>query len=92
MCGIIGIIGKETVAPLLVEGLRRLEYRGYDSAGLATLVNGSIERRRAQGKLSNLEDRLAVEPVPGMIGIGHTRMTYTNHARDRLYCKTVFQI
>ena len=73
MCGIIGIIGKETVAPLLVEGLRRLEYRGYDSAGLATLVNGSIERRRAQGKLSNLEDRLAVEPVPGMIGIGHTR-------------------
>ena len=73
MCGIIGIIGKQTVAPLLVEGLRRLEYRGYDSAGVATLVNGSIERRRAQGKLVNLEDRLEAEPVTGMIGIGHTR-------------------
>ena len=51
MCGIIGIIGKEEAAPLLVEGLKRLEYRGYDSAGVATLVNGTIERRRAQGKL-----------------------------------------
>ena len=51
MCGIIGIIGKQTVAPLLVEGLRRLEYRGYDSAGVATLVNGSIERRRAKANL-----------------------------------------
>jgi glucosamine--fructose-6-phosphate aminotransferase (isomerizing) len=73
MCGIIGIIGKQAVAPLLIEGLRRLEYRGYDSAGIATLVNGSIDRRRAQGKLVNLENCLEVEPVAGYIGIGHTR-------------------
>ena len=73
MCGIIGIIGKGEVAPLLIEGLRRLEYRGYDSAGVATLVNGSIERRRAEGKLSNLEARLKKQPVAGTIGIGHTR-------------------
>ena len=73
MCGIIGIIGKDEVAPLLVEGLRRLEYRGYDSAGIATLVNGRIERRRAEGKLVNLEARLQEHPVTGRIGIGHTR-------------------
>ncbi len=73
MCGIIGIIGKGEVAPLLIEGLRRLEYRGYDSAGIATLVDGRIERRRAEGKLTNLEARLAEEPVAGRIGIGHTR-------------------
>ncbi len=73
MCGIIGIIGKGEVAPLLIEGLRRLEYRGYDSAGIATLVDGRIERRRAEGKLANLEARLAQEPVAGTIGIGHTR-------------------
>ncbi|HYM04512.1 MAG TPA: glutamine--fructose-6-phosphate transaminase (isomerizing), partial [Stellaceae bacterium] len=73
MCGIIGIIGKGEVAPLLVEGLRRLEYRGYDSAGIATLVNGHIERRRAEGKLDRLVDRLGQEPVTGKIGIGHTR-------------------
>ena len=73
MCGIIGIIGKGEVAPLLIEGLRRLEYRGYDSAGVATLVDGRIERRRAEGKLANLETLLAREPVAGTIGIGHTR-------------------
>jgi glucosamine--fructose-6-phosphate aminotransferase (isomerizing) len=73
MCGIIGIIGKGEVAPLLIEGLRRLEYRGYDSAGVATLVDGRIERRRAEGKLTNLEALLAREPVAGTIGIGHTR-------------------
>ncbi len=73
MCGIIGIIGKGEVAPLLIEGLRRLEYRGYDSAGVATLVDGRIERRRAEGKLSNLETLLARQPVAGTIGIGHTR-------------------
>ena len=73
MCGIVGIIGKAEVAPLLVDGLRRLEYRGYDSAGIATLVNGQIERRRAQGKLINLEKLLAEQPVSGLIGIGHTR-------------------
>ncbi len=63
MCGIIGIIGKGEAAPLLVEALRRLEYRGYDSAGVATLVNGTIERRRAEGKLANLEALLDREPV-----------------------------
>jgi glutamine---fructose-6-phosphate transaminase (isomerizing) len=73
MCGIIGIIAKERVAPRLLEGLRRLEYRGYDSAGIATLVNGRIERRRAEGKLDNLARRLDEEPVQGGIGIGHTR-------------------
>ncbi len=73
MCGIVGIIGKAEVAPLLVEGLRRLEYRGYDSAGVATLVNGRIERRRAQGKLANLERLLGERPMGGTIGIGHTR-------------------
>jgi glutamine---fructose-6-phosphate transaminase (isomerizing) len=73
MCGIIGIIGKAPVTPLLVEALKRLEYRGYDSAGVATLVNGYIDRRRAEGKLVNLEARLAAEPLPGTIGIGHTR-------------------
>lgn len=73
MCGIIGIIGKAPVTPLLVDALKRLEYRGYDSAGVATLVNGHIDRRRAEGKLVNLEARLAAEPLPGIIGIGHTR-------------------
>src|ERR1700719_146227 len=73
MCGIIGIIGKEMVAPSLLEGLRRLEYRGYDSAGIATLVNGRIEGRRAEGKLDNLAKRLEEAPVQGGIGIGHTR-------------------
>src|SRR5579864_6005468 len=73
MCGIVGIIGQAPVAPLLVEGLRRLEYRGYDSAGLATLVKGKIERRRAEGKLDRLVDRLKLEPLGGTIGIGHTR-------------------
>ena len=73
MCGIIGIIAKDTVAPRLIEGLRRLEYRGYDSAGIATLVDGHIERRRAEGKLANLARRLEQHPVQGAIGIGHTR-------------------
>ena len=73
MCGIIGIIAKRPVAGELVDGLRRLEYRGYDSAGIATLSNGAIERRRAEGKLANLVARLEKEPVRGTIGIGHTR-------------------
>ncbi len=73
MCGIVGIIAKDIVAPGLIEGLRRLEYRGYDSAGVATLVDGRIERRRAEGKLVNLARRLEHEPVQGAIGIGHTR-------------------
>jgi glucosamine--fructose-6-phosphate aminotransferase (isomerizing) len=73
MCGIIGIIAKRPVAAELIEGLRRLEYRGYDSAGVATLIDGRIERRRAEGKLGNLVARLDKEPVHGTIGIGHTR-------------------
>jgi glucosamine--fructose-6-phosphate aminotransferase (isomerizing) len=73
MCGIIGIIGKKAVSPLLIEGLRRLEYRGYDSAGVATLVDGRIERRRAEGKLDRLDERLKQAPLAGRIGIGHTR-------------------
>jgi glucosamine--fructose-6-phosphate aminotransferase (isomerizing) len=73
MCGIIGIIGTHDAAPRLVEGLRRLEYRGYDSAGVATLVNGRIERCRAEGKLNNLDMKLRDQPLPGTIGIGHTR-------------------
>jgi glutamine---fructose-6-phosphate transaminase (isomerizing) len=73
MCGIVGIIGKQDVAPLLLEGLRRLEYRGYDSAGIATLVDGRIERRRAEGKLDRLAERLKAAPLGGKTGIAHTR-------------------
>jgi len=73
MCGIIGILSSGDVAPQLLDGLKRLEYRGYDSAGVATLVNGRIERRRAEGKLVNLETELAANPLPGDVGIGHTR-------------------
>ncbi|MGZ0247321.1 MAG: glutamine--fructose-6-phosphate transaminase (isomerizing), partial [Alphaproteobacteria bacterium] len=73
MCGIIGILGADDVSPRLLEGLKRLEYRGYDSAGIATLVNGSIERRRAQGKLVNLATVLDANPLTGDAGIGHTR-------------------
>ncbi len=73
MCGIIGIIGKADAAPLLVEGLKRLEYRGYDSAGIATLVDGGIDRRRAKGKISNLDALIHKDPLRGHIGIGHTR-------------------
>jgi glucosamine--fructose-6-phosphate aminotransferase (isomerizing) len=79
MCGIIGIIGGAPVTPLLVDALKRLEYRGYDSAGVATLVNGHIDRRRAEGKLVNLEARLVREPLAGTIGIGHTR--WATHGR-----------
>ena len=73
MCGIIGIVGKGEVAPLLIDGLRRLEYRGYDSAGIATLVDGRVERRRSAGKIARLEGVIAGQPLPGSIGIGHTR-------------------
>jgi glucosamine--fructose-6-phosphate aminotransferase (isomerizing) len=73
MCGIVGIIGVEPVAPRLVDALKRLEYRGYDSAGVATLEHGSIARRRAEGKLGNLASKLGMEPLEGKIGIGHTR-------------------
>ena len=73
MCGIIGVIGKDLAAPLVLDALRRLEYRGYDSAGIATLVDGKIERRRAQGKLSALAKLLDEQPMAGTTGIGHTR-------------------
>ncbi|WP_425101172.1 glutamine--fructose-6-phosphate transaminase (isomerizing) [Tropicibacter sp. S64] len=73
MCGIVGILGKHEVAPSLVEALRRLEYRGYDSAGIATINNGHLDRRRAVGKLVNLSDLLVHDPLPGKSGIGHTR-------------------
>jgi glucosamine--fructose-6-phosphate aminotransferase (isomerizing) len=73
MCGIVGVIGSRAAVPLLVDSLRRLEYRGYDSAGIATLVNGHIERRRAEGKLGNLAAVLERNPLSGTTGIGHTR-------------------
>ena len=93
MCGIVGIIGVEPVAPRLVDALKRLENRGYDSAGVATLEHGSIARRRAEGKLGNLQSKLGMEPLAGNIGIGHTRWathgapTETNahpHATDKV--------
>ncbi|MBV8237608.1 MAG: glutamine--fructose-6-phosphate transaminase (isomerizing) [Sphingomonas sp.] len=73
MCGIVGILGKEDVAERLLDGLRRLEYRGYDSAGVATVHDGVIDRRRASGKLVNLARELAANPLPGDVGIAHTR-------------------
>src|SRR5437588_7864519 len=79
MCGIIGIIGGEPAAPQLIDALKRLEYRGYDSAGVATLEAGRLTRRRAEGKLKNLEQRLGREPLGGQIGIGHTR--WATHGR-----------
>jgi len=93
MCGIVGILGSTPVAPLLIDALKRLEYRGYDSAGIATLESGHLERRRAEGKLRNLEAKLDQSPASGHTGIGHTRWathgapTETNahpHATDRL--------
>ena len=93
MCGIVGIIGKTPVAPQIVEALKRLEYRGYDSAGVATLEEGRLDRRRAEGKLRNLETKLSQSPLSGVIGIGHTRWAThgkpneTNahpHATDKL--------
>ena len=73
MCGIIGIVSSEPVADRLVDGLRRMEYRGYDSAGVCTLDDGKLIRRRAEGKLNNLVAELAANPAPGDMGIAHTR-------------------
>ena len=73
MCGIVGVLGKHEVSPILVEALKRLEYRGYDSAGIATVSHGALDRRRAVGKLINLSDHLVHNPLRGRSGIGHTR-------------------
>ncbi len=79
MCGIIGYLGDKQVVPILVDGLRRLEYRGYDSAGVAVVRNGRIERRRSAGKLANLEEAIKGEPIDGVYGVGHTR--WATHGR-----------
>src|SRR5256885_407304 len=79
MCGIVGYIGSKDAASILVEGLRRLEYRGYDSAGMAVLNGNSILLRRSPGKLSILEELLKKQPVKGTLGVGHTR--WATHGR-----------
>src|SRR6201984_3316072 len=79
MCGIVGYIGPKKVVPVVIEGLRKLEYRGYDSAGIAVVKNGNLEVRRAPGKLRNLEEALAKAPIEGTYGIGHTR--WATHGR-----------
>ena len=79
MCGIIGYIGSQKVVPILIDGLRRLEYRGYDSAGVAVVRNGAIDLRRSAGKLARLEEVIATTPIEGDYGIGHTR--WATHGR-----------
>src|SRR3954447_16484600 len=79
MCGIVGILGREAVAGQLVDALKRLEYRGYDSAGGATFGNGKLSARRGEGKLKNVEKRLHEQPLAGTVGIGHTR--WATHGR-----------
>ena len=79
MCGIIGYLGSKEVVPILLDGLRRLEYRGYDSAGVAVVRNGQIERRRSAGKLVNLEQAIDSQPLDGLYGVGHTR--WATHGR-----------
>ncbi|RMF48694.1 MAG: glutamine--fructose-6-phosphate transaminase (isomerizing) [Chloroflexota bacterium] len=83
MCGIVGYVGQKNATPIVLNGLKRLEYRGYDSAGIAVLNNGAIERRRDVGKLENLERRLADEPISGAIGIGHTRWATHGQPSER---------
>ncbi|MBE3135357.1 MAG: glutamine--fructose-6-phosphate aminotransferase, partial [Acidobacteria bacterium] len=79
MCGIIGYIGPKPVVPILIDGLRHLEYRGYDSAGIAVVRDGEIDVRRSAGKLSRLEDAIRIAPVAGAYGLGHTR--WATHGR-----------
>jgi glucosamine--fructose-6-phosphate aminotransferase (isomerizing) len=79
MCGIVGYVGPRDAVPVIVEGLRRLEYRGYDSAGIAVVANGALQRRRSVGKLGNLEESLAATPLRGAFGVGHTR--WATHGR-----------
>ncbi|MCE7948958.1 MAG: glutamine--fructose-6-phosphate transaminase (isomerizing) [Chloroflexi bacterium CFX4] len=83
MCGIVGYIGEKDSTPIVLSGLKRLEYRGYDSAGIAVLKNGAIERRRDVGKLENLERRVANEPISGAMGIGHTRWATHGQPSER---------
>ncbi len=83
MCGIIGVLGQHQAAPILVEGLKRLEYRGYDSAGIATVQAGKLSRRRSLGKLVNLSDHLVHDPLSGTAGIGHTRWATHGAATTR---------
>ena len=79
MCGIIGYIGPKEVVPVLIDGLRRLEYRGYDSAGVAVVHDGCVDLRRSAGKLSNLETVIGSSPLVGEYGVGHTR--WATHGR-----------
>src|SRR5918993_1316776 len=79
MCGIIGYLGQQKVVPIRIDGLRRLEYRGYDSAGVAVVRDGQIERRRSAGKLVNLEQAIDTQPLEGIYGVGHTR--WATHGR-----------
>src|SRR5438128_12297750 len=79
MCGIVGYVGTRDAVPVIIEGLRRLEYRGYDSAGVAVVDEGRLNRRRSVGKLKNLEESLRAEPLKGSFGIGHTR--WATHGR-----------
>ena len=79
MCGIVGYVGAREAVPVIIEGLRRLEYRGYDSAGVAVVQNCELHRRRSVGKLRNLEESLRAEPMAGAFGIGHTR--WATHGR-----------
>jgi glucosamine--fructose-6-phosphate aminotransferase (isomerizing) len=79
VCGIVGYVGPKPLVPVIMDGLRRLEYRGYDSAGIAVVQNGELQIRRSAGKLSNLQDALAKHPLDGSFGIGHTR--WATHGR-----------
>ena len=83
MCGIVAYIGPKDAAPILLEGLKRLEYRGYDSAGIAVVQDGKITLRRAAGKLSNLIRKVEARPVHGTAGIGHTRWATHGEPSER---------
>ena len=85
MCGIVGYIGPKQATPILVSGLKRLEYRGYDSAGVAVFDGESLETRRAAGKIAKLEGALAADPVTGKVGIAHTR--WATHEIGRASCR-----
>ena len=88
MCGIVGYIGGQQATPIILEGLKKLEYRGYDSAGIATLGDGVSAIRRSQGKLVNLENMLRDQPLAGTVGIGHTRWA-THGVPNALVCGTL---